>query len=250
MENKNFSGNFLAAVIFTVIGLYLIKLLNISYPLTIVNTSRSSELAVVGEGKIEVSPDTAYVDAGISTDNKTTVSEAQNVIDTVNNKIVAALKDLKINKADIKTSNYSVYPNYKYDNNVNTISGYNGNATIEIKVRDTQLVPKVIEAATKSGANQIQGVRFTVDNPQSYREQARNAAIKNAKEQAQKIAKDLGISLGKITNIVESSDNGVSPKYDQMMPMAGGGAGGSGLPVIEQGSQTLSSTVTLYFEKR
>jgi hypothetical protein len=247
MENKNFVQNFLLVVVISLIALYLVKTLDISYPLTIVSSSKSNELAVVGEGKVEVTPDTAYVDAGITVDNRGTVEEVQKTVNTINDKIISSLRELGIEKADIKTSNYSVYPNYKYENNINTISGYNGNATVEVKVRNTQMVSQVIETVTTAGANQIQGVRFSIDKPEIYREEARNKAIANAKEQAEKIAKDLGLKLGKIVNIIESSPDQVGlPIYAK----ASEGLGGGGGPTVEQGSQTITTVVTLYFEKR
>lgn len=248
MENKNFLFNFLVIITVSLGALYLVKTFDISYPLTIVSTSKSTELAVVGEGKVEVTPDTTYVDAGITVDRASSVDEAQKKINETNNKIINALREIGIEKADIKTSNYSIYPNYKYENNENKLDGYNGNTTIEIKVRDPQLASKVIETATTAGANQIQGSRFVVDKPELYREQARNAAIKNAKDQAQKMAKDLGIKLGKITNIVESIPN--QPVLYKTMMAEGIGAGGGGSANIEPGSQTITSVVTLYFEKK
>lgn len=249
MENKNFSGNFLSAVMLTVLGLFVIKFFNISYPLTVINTTQSSELAVVGEGKVDVTPDTAYIDAGITVDKASSVGEAQKKINEINNNIINALRETGIEKSDIKTSNYSINPNYKYENNENRVDGYNGNVTIEIKVRDPQLASKVIETVTTAGANQIQGSRFVVDKPELYREEARNAAIKNAKDQATKIAKDLGIKLGKVTNIVESSPGQSTPQVYAKMVSEGLGGGGGG-PIVEQGSQTLTSVVTLYFEKK
>ncbi len=248
MENKSFLRNFISITFVSLVALYLVKVFNISYPLTLVTMSKSSELAVVGEGKVEVTPDTAYIDAGITIDKAPTVAEAQKTIDEINNKIIGSLREIGIEKADIKTSNYSINPNYKYENNENNIDGYNGNVTIEIKVRDPQLASKVIETVTTAGANQIQGSRFVVDKPELYREEARNAAIKNAKDQAQKLAKNLGIKLGKITNIVESSPN--QPVLYKTMMAEGISAGGGGGPTqIEPGSQTVTSIVTLYFEK-
>lgn len=250
MENKNFLGNFISVIFFSLIALYLVKVFDISYPLTLVTTNKSSELAVVGEGKVEVTPDTAYIDAGITVDQASSVAEAQKEINEINNKIINALRKIGIEKADIKTSNYSINPNYKYENNEDRVDGYNGNVTIEIKVSDPQLASRVIETVTTAGANQIQGSRFVVDKPELYREEARNAAIKNAKDQAQKIAKDLGIKLGRITNIVESSSN-QPVLYKTTMMAEGIGAGGGGGPAqIEPGSQTVTSVVTLYFEKK
>jgi len=108
----------------------------------------------------------------------------------------------------------------------------------------------VIEEATKAGANQIDNTRFIVDNPAVYREEAK--AIQNAKDQAEKIAKSLGIKLGKVTNVVESLSNGANPQYDRMysaknIPLTGG-CGGS--VALESGFETVISMVTLYFKKR
>lgn len=245
---KNTILNTLTTAVIVLFALIFIRLLNISYPLSVTTTTKASELAVVGEGKVEVVPDTAFIDAGVAVNNTDTVGEAQSTINKVNNDIVAAMKKLGINKTDIKTSNYSIYPNYSYQDNVNRIDGYNGNATITIKTRDTSLVPKIIEEATRVGANQLSGVRFTVDKPEKYREQARTLAINNAKEQAEKMAKSLGIGLGKIVNVVESTP--VSSSFYGKAENLMGAGGGGGMPDVETGSQTITSIITLYFEKR
>lgn len=229
--------------------LMIVRSFNLAYPISVTNTTRSAELSVVGEGKVDVTPDTAYVDVGVAVDNAQTVEAAQRQIDTANNKILEAMTTLKIPKNNIKTSNYSVYPNYNYDNNQNKITGYSGNVTISVKLADIQLVSKVIEDSTRAGANQIQGVRFAVEDPDKYREQARNEAIKNAKEQASRLSKELGIRLGGVVNIIESNPGGYVPLYDKMESRAMN-AGGAGAPVIETGSQTITSVVTLYFEKK
>jgi len=244
MSTKNI---FLTGLIIFVF-LFFIKAFDISYPLTVVNTTRTSELAVVGEGKVEATPDTAYVDAGITVNNETTVEQAQSIINKANNDIIAAMKKLGIDKNDVKTSNYSIYPNYDYTGNANKISGYNGNVTITIKTKKIDLVSSIIEQATKMGANQIQGVRFTLDQPENFREQARDAAIKNARAQAEKLAKSLKINLGKVVNIVESTPDVIQPLYKSAAMGLGGGD--SSAAAIEPGSQTITSTVTLYFEKK
>jgi len=177
------------------------------------------------------------------------VEAAKKEIDDVNNKIVSSMKELGIEKKDIKTSNYSVNPNYKYANNENTISGYNGNASLTIKVINMRIVTDVVNKAADSGANLIQGTRFEVGSPEKYRKEARDKAIENAKEQAEELARTLGIRLGKIVNIVESSPNSPMPILYNKMSATVDGRGGGG-PEIEPGIQTVESTVTLYFEKK
>lgn len=246
MIHKQFVQTYTAIVGVTMLGLYLINILDISYPLHVSTSVTTSELSVVGEGKVDVTPDTAHVNVGIQVSNTPTAEGAQEQISTINNKIIDAMSSLGIKKEDIKTSNYSVFPGYSNDGR--TISGYNGNATISIKIKKTELVSQVVTSATNAGANEIHGVSFSIDDPSKFREQARTKAIEDAKEQAEKLAKNLGIRLGKVVNIVEYQPS--SPIPFEAKSMALDAYGGGGGPSIEPGTQTVTSTVTLYFEKR
>ncbi len=252
-ENKLLT-NYSLILIITFIFLWIVNYFNISYPLSITQTNASGELAVVGVGKVDIVPDTASVDLGIVVNNSPNVNDAQTQINKINNAIVSGVTALGIPKTDIKTSNYSIVPNYDYSKGgAGTIAGYNGNTTITIKVKQTDKLPQVIEAATKAGANQVMGTNYTIDKPENYQEQARAKAIANAKEQAQKLASELSIRLGKVTNIVESSsNNGPLPMLYAAKDSFGMGAGGTNAPVpeLQPGTQTITSTVTLYFEKR
>ena len=228
--------------------LFVVKIFDISYPVQITNTSKSTELSVVCEGKVEVVPDVAYVDLGITVNNAATVESAQSQIDKTNNAIIEAMTKLNIPKKNIKTSNYSIFPSYRYDEGADTITGYSGNVTITIKTNDIQSVSQIIESATAAGANQVQNTRFEVEDPGKYRAEARKKAIENAKKQAQELASSLGIKLGKVVNIVEYTPNsGVVPIYSRADTVGLGGAGG---PSLEAGSQNITSVVTLYFEKK
>src|SRR5690606_39099108 len=98
------------------------------------------------------------------------------------------------------------------------------------KVRNLDILPQVIEQSTANGANQILGTSFVIDKPEEYREQARNAAIENAQQQAKELADRLGIRLGKVTNIVESSGNDYPmPMYDRALSVEAMGGGSANL---------------------
>ena len=228
--------------------LFCVTFFDISYPLRVTVVNTNQELAVVGEGKVEVIPDLAYIDVGITVNNLSTTGNTKEKIDDINNKMILALKKLGISSKDIKTTNYSIYPTYTYENNINRISGYDGNATITVKTKMTELVPQIIEEVTNAGANQINNTRFVIDDPAKYREEAREKAIKNAREQAEKLAKSLGIKLGKVVNVIESLNSGSGSQDPMYSAKFSGGGGGGGM--MESGSETVTSTITLFFEKR
>lgn len=239
----------LGTVVLVLATLFFIKVFDLSYPLSIVTTNRSSELSVVGEGKIDAVPDIAHIDAGVSVANAATVEDAQSTINKINGQIVKAAQALGIKKEDISTSNYSINPTYTYPDNVQQLTGYSGNVTVSLKVRNTKMVTQVLTAVTKAGANQIQNVQFSIDNPDKLREEARNKAIQNAKDQAARLANTLGIKLGKIVNISESNSS------SSQLPLYRSGVGEMSAGVadsapVEPGSQTVNSTVTLFFERK
>ena len=250
--------NLLKVAAIIIAFLIVIKLFNLAIPLDIRTTTsnKTTEFAVTGTGKVDMVPDTANVSAGISVSGVRTSQEAEAKLSDINNKIIDSLGRLGIKKEDIKTSNFSVNPDYSYRVEIapifpggDKITGYAGNATVTIKVRNTKIAPQVIQEATTAGANNVYLSGFTVDRPEKYQELARDAAIKNAKEQANKLAKSLGIRLGRVVNFVESTGG-----YPQQYYAADGyGAKASpdaqgAPPAIEPGSQTVSSSVTLFYQ--
>lgn len=240
-------GMYVIIVLITLVALYIIKVLDISYPINVRSSQVSSELAVVGEGKVDVIPNSATVSVGVSVVNAATVQAAQQQINETNNKIVQALAGLNIPKNQIKTSGYNINPSYQYDGGPERISGYSGSVTIDITVKKIDQLPQVIQAATNAGANQVFSTQMMVDDPAVYRAQARQKAIDNARTQAKALADELGIKLGKVVNIVESSDQNAQPIYYDKANMGGGA---NPAPDLQPGTQTIYSTVTLYFDKK
>lgn len=231
----------------SILGIVVLSTARIALPLAISTTARTSELAVTGTGKIDVTPDIANVDIGITVSSSPSVADTQQKINTVNNKIIEEIKKLNIKAEDIKTSNYSINPEYDPVKGTQSTKAYMGNANIRVKVKDISQVSKVVETATAAGANQILGVAYAVDDVAKYREEARNKAIENAKDQANKLSSNLGLKIGKITNLVENSVNG-NPIYLPEKATFGFSSADAGAN-FAPGTQTVESTVTVYFEK-
>src|SRR3989344_1849077 len=208
-------------------------------PITSVVTQKQDLFTVTGEGKVTVVPDTAIVDLGV-TANLPTVKAAQSQANTVINKITDELKKLGITDKDVRTSNYSVYPQYDYQQG-NRITGYQVSANLTVTVREIDKVNQVVDVATANGANTIGGIQLTVDEKKQKKllQQARELAVKEAKEKANSLAEAAGITLGKVVNVVEASPEGfprtMMAKTDTQ---------------IQPGSTDITSSVTLYYETR
>lgn len=222
-------------------------------PIQSVVTQKQDLFTVSGEGKVTVVPDTGIVDLGVSS-NRSTVKEAQNEANTVISNISKALRELGIDAKDIKTSNYSVYPQYDYTSgSAGRITGYQVNVNLNVTVREMDKLNDAVDLATNNGANTVGGVQLTVDETKrkELMQEARDAAVKEAKTKAESLAKAAGISLGKIVNVVESENPMYPGPLMYAKDLALEASGGAGNPTnIQAGSTDITTSVTLFYETR
>ena len=220
------------------VAVWLLLRFGPSIPVSSVVSQKQDFFTVSGEGKVTVVPDTAIVDLGI-TINRPTVKAAQSEANSVINAISQELKNLGIKDKDIKTSNYSVYPQYDQTR----ISGYQVSTNLTITVREIDKINQVIDTATAKGANTIGGIQLTVDADKKklLLQNARELAVKDAKTKAENLAKAAGIVLGKIVNIQESAGD------TRPLPIMYAKAEDT---QIQPGSTDISTSVTLFYETR
>lgn len=215
-----------------------------------VSTQKMSTFDVTGESEIVAIPDEATIQMGINV-NKATVAQAQDEINKTINAVTKAVKDLGVSSDDIKTTNYSIYPNYDYQSSVQKITGYSASTNIVVKIKDFEKLNNVIDAGTASGANSISGVSFQLSETKEaeLKKQARQEAINKAKDNAQELSKLAGMQLGKIINIYEQPNYYTPrPTFEKAMLSSDMAMGGAEPTNIEPGSTTYSYSVTLSFE--
>ncbi len=158
-----------------------------------------STITVTGHAELAVVPDTAYVSAGIITMGAD-VAFAKSENDRIMNNILASVASLGIGREQVRTSGFSVQPQYKqnvkYDEPT-AITGYRVQNTITITVSDFALISPVIDLSAQAGANQISGLRFAVKDEGKFKDQLLEKAILDGKNRASLIANTLGGSLGR-----------------------------------------------------
>lgn len=214
--------------------------------------SINNDFAVTGEGIVSMPPDQAEISLGIlvtDTSVKSAQTKANAKIETVKN----SLKSLNIKDEDIKTSSYSINPNYDYTSNTRNIKDYSVNITLTIKTKDLNRTGEVIDAATDGGLNTINGLNFSLSDPQKALDQARIQAVKDAKRKAEITARTAGFNLGKIVNYSEYDNSGVEPQplsLDSSMSKQGMGGAEMSVPAtqINPGSSEIKLVVTLTYQ--
>lgn len=221
-------------------------------PLSVSQTvaHKDSMFTVTGESEVTTVPDVATTTVGVQI-SRTTVAQAQEEANRVISAISDEVRKLGIGTDDIKTVNYSIYPEYDWSRGRSVI-GYNVNASLKVTVQDFSKLNQVIDAATRAGANEVGGVQFELSKQkeQELRKQAREEAIADAKESASELARLGGMRLGRIVNVSEYMPSSQPPiMFDRAMIAKEGMGGGVETPTqIEPGSATYTYQVTLSYE--
>ncbi len=206
-------------------------------------------ISVSGEGKVSAVPDIASLSFGVQTGRVSTAQDATARLQKDMTAILEAVKAKGIEEKDITTESLYLNPAYDWTDGGQLPRGFEASQSLRVKIRDLSKIGDVLSAATAAGANQIGGVTFTVDDPETLRTQAREKAILQAKEKAVKLASELGVTLGKLKGFNEGFGS-MPPVFERSMMLDGMGGGGGGPLPVPTGEQELMTTVTLTYEVR
>jgi len=213
------------------------------------SVEQKHSINITGEGKVVAVPDIAKIQLGLQTEDKSVAKAQKDNTDKMNALIDKLKKDFKIDNKDIQTANYNIYPQYDWTNNRQTLRGYQISQSVNVKIRDLTKISDILNAVGQAGLNQVGGLTFDVDEPENLKQQARELAIKNAREKAESLAKIAGVKLGKVISFSEYADNSGPIPYDSYA-MKGMGVGGAEIaaPTIATGSQEITITANVEYE--
>lgn len=165
-------------------------------------------IVVSGQGTANAKPNVALATIGVEiTAPNLTDATSQNT--TKMTAVLDKLKSLGIAEKDIQTVDYSVTPIQNQprpeSNAQPAITGYRVSNQVRVTIRKIDDVGKILDQALAAGANRVYGISFTVDDPSTFQQQARAAAIKDAQDKANQLAKNAGLTLGPVLSISEGS---------------------------------------------
>jgi len=202
-------------------------------------------VVVIGEGSVSVPPDYARVRSGVTTRAKT-AKEATEANTKAMAAITAMLSNAGIAQKDIQTARFSVQPIYEshQSNSEQKLSGFSVSNQINVTIRQIDKVGEILDRLVTTGATDVGNVEFQHSEPSKALDEAREAAVADARRKAELYAHASGLSLGGVTWITE--DFGYAPP----MPMAAlRASGGMAAPVpIAAGEDTLRVRITVGFD--
>jgi len=172
---------------------------------SIILSQQNTGIWVTGEGKVTVVPDVAILNLGVEA-QAATVAEAQRQAAEAMDAIIKELDERGVAKKDIKTQYYNIYPVRRWHEDKEVLIGYRVNNMVTAKIRKVEDTGIIIDAVARAGRDyiRINSISFTVDDPTTYHEEAREKAIPDAKAEAKQLADLAGVKLGKPTYISEA----------------------------------------------
>jgi uncharacterized protein len=200
-------------------------------------------IQAVGTASITIKPDQARVSLSVNT-SATTAADATSQNATTTTNVINAVSRLIGTKGTLKTTSYSLRPDYRTVQNTTQLVGYTVTNSIEVSVNDLNLIGPVIDTGVQAGATSVGSPQFTLQNPEPVRQQALTAAGKAALADAEAIAAGLGGRAGAVVSAQEGSS--YSPIVNNNLGVT---AGATPTP-IQAGALEISATVTVVVELR
>ena len=197
-------------------------------------------VTVTGEGTVAAAPDNAMIRLGVSSQAKTAraASDANAKDMTV---VLAAIKESGVADRDIQTTSLSLQPQYDPSKaGAARLIGFQVSNQVTVKIRDIDRLSAVLDRAIAAGANEMSGIEFIVSEQAKLLDQARTAAIADARRKAELYADAAGMKVGRVMAI---SEEGSAPSPRLYQPMRASAA-----PAIAPGEQTLRAVVTVSYE--
>jgi uncharacterized protein YggE len=201
-------------------------------------------ITVTGTGKVTLTPDIAYISIGVHTENAS-ATQAVSGNNTQAQAVIAAIKGFGVADKDIQTTNFSINPQQQTDAN-GKVTGilYVVDNTVYVTVRDLTKLGDLLDSTVNAGANNINSIQFDVADKTAALSQARQAAVADAKKQADELTQATGVTLDVVQTISYYDTTApVTVQYaraDLVAPAA------ASVPV-QAGSMQIYTTVTIVY---
>lgn len=201
-------------------------------------------LSVSATGEASRAPDVATASAGVVT-QAADANAAMRANAAQMARVIAAIRAAGVAERDVQTTGINIHPTYSHvPNEEPRITGYSASNSVSLKLRDIAKLGQVLDALVASGANNISGPGFSIDQPGPVYDEARLKALEQARARAALYADALGLEVRRIVSI---SEGGGFQQPRPMMAMRAMAMDAESTPVAA-GENTLSVSLEVVFE--
>ena len=166
-------------------------------------------IRVIGQGQVTAQPDVAVLTLGASARR----DRPDVAFDRVERLMTAAMEVFRANgvaERDIRTLELSLFQEFRpgtQEEPEPVFLGWRARHTVSVRMRDFSRIGRIVgdAVAALEDAGEVHGISFTIENPDAHIAQAREAAIRDARQKAERMAAGLGARLGTVTFAQETA---------------------------------------------
>lgn len=216
-------------------------------PADVTNSRQSTgneTIEVAASGQVQAQADRAVIRVGIVT----SADDVETVRERLSNNASSmreALVEAGIDRSQIRTARFDISSDRNPRGEDSRQPQYRGVHAFEITINETDRAGEVIDTAVSNGANEVDGVRFTLspEKRQDLREQALRDAMDAARGDADAVAAQSGLTVAGVDH-VSTTEYSRSPYQAEALAASADGASTS----IDSGPVTVSASVTVVYD--
>jgi uncharacterized protein YggE len=202
----------------------------------------AATITVVGDGQVNAAPDMATIMLGVNSQAET-AKAAMDQTSVGVEALLATLGEAGIAPRDVQTTGLSLNPIWdqsSLNSDPPKVTGFNADNSVTVRVRAIDTLGNVLDSVLVAGANTFNGLTFGLQDPEPRLDEARQAAVADARRKAELIAEAAGVSLGSLASITEVTGmQGPQPMFRREALMSA-----DAVPVAA-GETTVTAQVTI-----
>lgn len=215
------------------------------------STEAVSEVTVSASSTVRLVPDKATISFGVTTQEQSAeLAQAEN--SEAVKKVIEMLTDRGVEEKSIRTTYYSMYPQYDWsDGGGQRIIGYNVTTTMSVQDQNIEDLGTLLSACVGAGITNIDNVSFLCSGYDEAYRQALAQAVADSRLKAETLAAASGKTLGEIVTITEGWQD-TSARYGQTSGIAFSveAARDTAAPSLQPGETDIVANVTVAYRMK
>jgi uncharacterized protein YggE len=206
---------------------------------------QTATLTAEGIGTVYTAPDIVIIDIGVTTRDEAP-ADALAGNDAAMQAVIDAILAAGVAEADVATSGFTINPVYapqrSGDVGMPPIVAYEVTNQVTVKIRDLANSGAVLNQVVAAGANQINSIRFDVDEPGPHQDEATRLAIADALRRGELMAEAAGVRIVRVLTVAAYFGGSPQPYMERAFAAAQ-----SAVPIMG-GERAIQANATLTFE--
>lgn len=212
MNQRALTGSAVPIVAVVAIALVAVRMTTASGQDTAPPAEAPHTITVSSSATIDTTPDEAVITFSVRSEDAVSTT-ALNESSRIMNAVIAAMKSLQVTERDMETQHISVSPQTIDRGTPSESTIYASSTSLDVTIRDFDVIGPAIEKGVKAGATSVRGVKFQVSDPVEVHKRALRAAVENARAKADALASAAGTSVTGVVRIREGGSPATPMPY-------------------------------------